>query len=72
MEHRVVSPSERLRVKRECAVTGGIIKNIGVVQGVEKALSVRVVGIKLSPEIAGAVSAVLIAKDFITRSGKVG
>ncbi len=53
-------------------MTGGIIKNIGVVQGVEKALSVRVVGIKLSPEIAGAVSAVLIAKDFITRSGKVG
>jgi len=70
MAHRVVILLERIGVEKEFAVTGGIAKNVGVVQRVEKALGVRAVEIKPDPQIAGAVGAALLASDFLARSGK--
>ncbi len=72
MAHRVVILLERIGVEKEFAVTGGIAKNVGVVQRVEKALRVRAVEIKPDPQIAGAVGAALLARDFLARSGKSG
>ncbi len=72
MAHRVVILLERIGVEKEFAVTGGIAKNVGVVQRVEKALGVKAVEIKPDPQIAGAVGAALLAGDFLARSGKAG
>ncbi len=70
--HRVVILLERLGMEEEFAVTGGIAKNIGVVQRVEKALGVKAVEIKPDTQIVGAVGAALFARDFFVRSGKTG
>lgn len=70
MAHRVVILLERIGVEEEFTVTGGIAKNVGVVQRVEKALGVKSVTIKPDPQIAGAVGAALLARDFLIRSGK--
>ncbi len=72
MAHRVVILLERIGVEKEFAVTGGIAKNVGVVQRVEKALGMKSVEIKPDPQIAGAVGAALLARDFLARSGKAG
>ncbi len=70
MAHRVVILLERIGVEEEFTVTGGIAKNVGVVRRVEKALGVKSVTIKPDPQIAGAVGAALLARDFLIRSGK--
>ncbi len=72
MAHRVVILLERIGVEKEFTVTGGIAKNVGVVQRVEKALGVKSVEIKPDPQIAGAVGAALLARDFLNRAGKAG
>ncbi len=72
MAHRVVILLQRLGVEREFAVTGGIAKNVGVMQRVEKALAVTAMEIKPDPQIAGAVGAALFARDFLARLGKAG
>lgn len=72
MAHRVVILLERIGVEKEFTVTGGIAKNVGVVQRVEKALGVRAVEIKPDPQIVGALGAALLARDFFARTGRVG
>ncbi|MBI2918026.1 MAG: benzoyl-CoA reductase, bzd-type, subunit Q [Chloroflexi bacterium] len=70
MARRVVVLLQRVGVEKELTITGGIAKNTGVVQRVEKALGVNAREIKPDPQIAGAVGAALFARDFFARSGK--
>jgi len=69
MAHRVVSLVERLGVKKEFAITGGIAKNRGVVQRIERELNVQALQPKLDTQIAGALGGALFG-TVLVRKGK--
>jgi predicted CoA-substrate-specific enzyme activase len=70
MAHRVMAQLQRLGVKREVAVTGGVAANRGLVGILEQEVS-RILGeeaghgvlVPPSPELAGAIGAALIAGE---------
>lgn len=68
LAHRVSVFVQRLGVKKEFAITGGIAKNIGVVTRIEKELGVKAVEIKPDPQIVGALGAALFARDLLLKS----
>jgi len=70
MAHRVFSLLERLGVEKEFAITGGISKNKGIVQRLEKELGIKPLTPKHDPQIAGGVGAALFAKSLIEKQRK--
>jgi len=62
MAHRVVTLLNRLGVKPDFAVTGGIAKNPGVVERVAEEIGIKPLQTDLDPQIAGALGAALFAK----------
>ena len=58
---RVVALLERLGVERELAVTGGIAKNRGVVDRIQRELGIKALEPAWDPQIAGALGAALFA-----------
>ncbi|MBI4319281.1 MAG: benzoyl-CoA reductase, bzd-type, subunit Q [Chloroflexi bacterium] len=71
MAHRVVTLLERIGVEPEFAITGGIGKNPGVVQRIERELGVKAMAPKLDTQIAGALGAALFAKALVDKGTKV-
>jgi len=68
MAHRVYTLLERLGIQKEFAITGGIAKNRGVVERLEKELGIKALKAKMDPQIAGALGAALFAKNLYEKS----
>ena len=62
MASRVVSLLERIGVEKDFAITGGIAKNRGVVERLERELGLTSLKSKYDTQIAGALGAALFAK----------
>lgn len=62
MADRIVDLLTRVGVEKDFVVTGGVTKNIGVVQRVERLLKVKALEPKMDPILAGAMGAALFAK----------
>jgi bzd-type benzoyl-CoA reductase Q subunit len=67
MAHRVISLIERLGVEKDFAITGGIAKNTGVVNRLEKELGVEALKPKHDTQIAGALGGALFAKALVEK-----
>ncbi|MCT4566643.1 MAG: benzoyl-CoA reductase, bzd-type, subunit Q [Maledivibacter sp.] len=67
MALRVVKLLERNGLEPDFAITGGIVKNMGVTRRIERILGIKVMEPKLDTQIAGALGAALIAKDFVEK-----
>jgi len=67
MAHRIVTLLERVGVEKDFAITGGIAKNIGVVERLKKELKIDIAKTQLDPQIAGAIGAALFGKTLIEK-----
>jgi bzd-type benzoyl-CoA reductase Q subunit len=67
MAHRVVTLLERITMEKEFAITGGIAKNVGVVQRLEKELGVTALKPKFDTQIAGALGGALFGKALVEK-----
>jgi len=72
MAHRVVSLLERIGVEEDFAITGGIAKNSGVINRLEKELKIKSLKSKHDTQIAGALGAALFAKTLMEKQRKKG
>ena len=70
MAHRVVTLLERVEVKRDFAITGGIGKNSGVVKRLERELGFEALKTDYDSQIAGALGAALFAQVLETKRRK--
>jgi activator of 2-hydroxyglutaryl-CoA dehydratase len=73
LANRVSSLTRRLGLVEEFAMTGGVAKNRGVQDAIEKKLGIQIKGFNSTdPQIVGALGAALIAADFVrsAASGK--
>ena len=70
MAERISKMAKKVKVRPEVAMTGGVAKNPGVVQALEKVLGVQIVPLeKVDPQIVGALGAALFAKERFERLG---
>lgn len=69
LARRVLSLVNRIEMKKEFAISGGIAKNIGVVKRIEEYLGVKA-NICEEPQIVGAVGAALIARDYYLKMNR--
>ena len=69
LARRVLSLINRIGMKQEFAISGGIAKNIGVVKRIEEYLGVKA-NICDEPQIVGAVGAALIAQNYFLKMNK--
>ena len=65
---RVKGLIRRVGLKEEFVITGGITKNIGVVQRIEEKLGLKA-NINFEPQIVGAVGAAIFAKEILENGG---
>lgn len=70
MAHRVANLLERIKIKPEFGITGGIAKNVGVVKRLERELGVKALTPMYDTQIAGAAGAALFAKTLEEKSHK--
>jgi bzd-type benzoyl-CoA reductase Q subunit len=70
MAHRVVSLLERIDIKEDFAITGGIAKNSGVVRRLEKELGIKALTTTYDTQIAGAFGAALFGQALVEKSRK--
>jgi bzd-type benzoyl-CoA reductase Q subunit len=70
MAHRVVSLLERIEIKPDFAITGGIAKNSGVVKRLEKELGITALTTTYDTQIAGAFGAALFGAALCEKSRK--
>jgi len=69
MAHRIVGLLRRLGVERDFAITGGQVKNIGVVKRIETELGIEALKqAEIDPQIAGGIGAALFAKAIVEKS----
>ncbi|MHC4067013.1 MAG: benzoyl-CoA reductase, bzd-type, subunit Q [Planctomycetota bacterium] len=72
MAHRVFNLLERVGVEREFAITGGIAKNPGVVERIERELGFESLKSDIDSQIAGAVGAALFGLALETKKRAKG
>jgi predicted CoA-substrate-specific enzyme activase len=65
---RILHLARNLGIKKDICITGGIAKNIGVVDCLERALKTKLVKFPEDPQIVGALGAAIFAAD---RAGKL-
>ncbi|OGU40412.1 MAG: benzoyl-CoA reductase, bzd-type, subunit Q [Ignavibacteria bacterium GWB2_35_12] len=70
MAHRVVTLLERIGVEKDFVITGGIAKNIGVVNRLQKELGIEILKTEYDAQIAGALGAALFAKALVEKERK--
>lgn len=68
MAIRITKLLERIKMKRDFAITGGIAKNIGVVRRVERLTGIKALEPSFDTQIAGALGAALIAADILKKA----
>ena len=62
MVHRIMAQLQRVGIRKEVAVTGGVAANSGLVSILAEQVGYSVL-IPPTPELAGAIGAALIAKE---------
>lgn len=67
---RTLSLINRVGLELDITMTGGVAKNIGVVDSLEKKLNVKLKKIPIDPQIIGALGAALFAKEEYKKSIK--
>jgi bzd-type benzoyl-CoA reductase Q subunit len=68
MAHRIVELLMRLGVEREFAITGGQVKNVGVVKRIERELGFEALKwADIDPQLAGGIGAALFAKAIVEK-----
>lgn len=65
--HRVWELMERVGIEPELAITGGIAKNRGVVERIERELGMRFLRTNYDTQLAGAIGAALFAKALVEK-----
>lgn len=70
MAHRIYTLLERIGVKKDFAITGGIAKNVGVTRRLFAELGLQSLSSKYDTQIAGAIGAALFAKALVEREAK--
>jgi len=70
MAHRIVTLLERIGIEKEFAITGGIAKNIGVVERLAKELNITPLKTDMDTQIAGALGAALFARALYLKKIK--
>ncbi len=66
---RVVALLESIGIEKEVAITGGIAKNIGIVNRLAKMLDISFMKSNIDPQLAGAIGAALFAKAIFEKKG---
>jgi predicted CoA-substrate-specific enzyme activase len=64
---RIVSLVNRIGLKPELTISGGVAKNVGVVKSIENKLNLKINPIPIDPQIIGALGAALFAKEELTK-----
>ncbi len=62
---KVLSLVQRLDIKEDVTLTGGVMKNIGVVEKLQQELAPRRVNLPEEPQIVGAIGAALLARKYV-------
>lgn len=71
MAERIVELLMRLGIEKEFAITGGQVKNIGVVKRIERILGFEALKwAEIDPQIAGGIGGALFAKAIVEKSRK--
>ncbi len=70
MAHRVVTLLQRVGIRKDFTITGGIAKNIGVTKRILNELKVDMVTLKPDPQIAGGLGAAVFATDLLEKQRK--
>ena len=70
MAHRVYTLLARIDVEKDFAITGGIGKNRGVVERLEKEMGLKALPAKYDTQIAGGLGGALFAKALVEKSRK--
>jgi predicted CoA-substrate-specific enzyme activase len=68
---RITGLARNMGVRKDVAITGGLAKNEGVVEALEKHLGVEFVRFPYDPQIVGAVGAALFARGLVEGAGAV-
>ena len=61
---KVLSLVQRLNIREEVTLTGGVMKNVGVVEKLQQELAPRKVNLPEEPQIVGAIGAALLARKY--------
>ncbi|MHA1276408.1 MAG: acyl-CoA dehydratase activase [Candidatus Helarchaeota archaeon] len=64
---RIVSLVNRIGLRPDLTITGGVAKNVGVVKKIEEKLNLDIKKIPIDPQIIGALGAALFAKDELLK-----
>lgn len=64
---RIVSLVNRIGLKPDLTITGGVAKNVGVVKSIETKLNLQIKPIPIDPQIIGALGAALFAKEELIK-----
>lgn len=67
MAHRVVTLLEQVGIEKEFAITGGIGKNIGVVNRLEKEIGIKALPAKFDTQIAGGLGGALFGQSLVKK-----
>jgi len=67
--HRILQLINRIEIKEELVISGGIAKNTGVVKRIEKSLGIQA-HICFEPQIVGALGAAIIAKKMFQENNE--
>jgi predicted CoA-substrate-specific enzyme activase len=70
MAHRIMTLLERIGVEKDFAITGGIAKNVGVVNRLQKEVGIPIMKTDLDTQIAGALGGALFAKALVEKGKK--
>jgi predicted CoA-substrate-specific enzyme activase len=64
---RIVSLVNRIGLREDLTITGGVAKNVGVVAAIEEKLKLKIKKVPIDPQIIGALGAALFAKDEVMK-----
>ncbi len=67
---RVVSLVNRIGLKPDLTITGGVAKNVGVIKCIEDKLNIKIKKVPIDPQLIGALGAALFAKDELIKKEK--
>ncbi len=70
MAVRLSVMAQRVGLRKECTISGGMAKNIGLVKRLERELGIEFVPLSPDPMIAGALGAAVMARDALDRAKK--
>jgi predicted CoA-substrate-specific enzyme activase len=63
VSRRLVTQANRIGIRKDVCITGGVAKNIGVVKNLAEMLETEIKEMPEDPQIIGALGAALIAKE---------